>query len=138
MRYPLPEHKKLVFEQVLPVRWGDMDAMRHLNNATYFRYMETSRIEWMQSVGVRFDGEQGFVIVNAFCNFHRQITYPSDVLLKTYLSDPARTTMESWITMELVGQPGVLHATGGSTMIWMDYQAQKSAPLPEWLRALAD
>lgn len=137
MRYPLPEHKKLVFEQVLPVRWGDMDAMRHLNNAAYFRYMETSRIEWMQSVGVRFDGDEGFVIVNAFCNFHRQITYPSDVLLKTYLSDPARTTMESWITMELVGQPGVLHATGGGTMIWMDYQAQKSAPMPEWMRALA-
>jgi len=137
VRYQVPDQKKLVFEQVIPVRWGDMDAMRHLNNATYFRYMEISRIDWMQSIGVRFDGDEGFVIVNAFCNFHRQITYPADVVLKTYVSDPARTTLESWATMELAGQPGVVHASGGATMIWMDYRAMKSAALPEWVRALA-
>jgi len=137
VRYDIPEHKRLVFEQVIPVRWGDLDAMRHVNNAMYFRYMEISRIDWMHSVGVQSDGDEGFVIVNAFCNFHRQITYPNDVLLKTYVSDPGRATLESWATMELVGQPGVVHASGGATMIWMDYRAMKSATLPDRFRALA-
>jgi acyl-CoA thioester hydrolase len=137
VRYLLPEQKRLVFEQTIPVRWGDLDAMRHLNNTTYFRYMETSRIDWMHSIGVRFDGDEGFVIVNAFCNFHRQISYPSEVLLKTYVSDPARTTLESWATMEVQGQPDVLYASGGATMIWMDYRSMKAAPLPGWVRDLA-
>ena len=44
MKIEIPETKKLVFEMPLPIRWGDMDAMGHVNNTVYFRYMETVRI----------------------------------------------------------------------------------------------
>ena len=37
MKIELPEHKKQVYETRFPVRWGDMDAMGHVNNAQYFR-----------------------------------------------------------------------------------------------------
>ena len=30
----------LVFELDIPIRWGDMDAMGHVNNTVYFRYLE--------------------------------------------------------------------------------------------------
>ena len=39
MKIELPDKKKLVHEVRIAIRWGDMDAMGHLNNATYFRYM---------------------------------------------------------------------------------------------------
>jgi acyl-CoA thioester hydrolase len=32
MRFTLPAEKKLVHEMVIPMRWGDMDAMGHVNN----------------------------------------------------------------------------------------------------------
>ncbi|MDB5730556.1 MAG: thioesterase superfamily protein, partial [Variovorax sp.] len=34
MKIDIPEHKKLVYEMSIPIRWGDMDAMGHLNNGT--------------------------------------------------------------------------------------------------------
>ena len=37
MRLDLPSEKKHVFDMVLPIRWGDMDAMGHVNNTVYFR-----------------------------------------------------------------------------------------------------
>ena len=37
MRYELPEKKKLVHESVMSIRWGDMDALGHVNNTVYFR-----------------------------------------------------------------------------------------------------
>ena len=40
MRFELPEQKKLTHQMVMPIRWGDMDAMGHVNNTLYFRYME--------------------------------------------------------------------------------------------------
>ena len=117
MRIEIPEIKKLVYEMRFPVRWGDMDAMGHVNNTVYFRYLETARIEWMRSVGCTPapDG-QGPVIVNAFCNFYRQLEYPADVLLKLYVSDPGRTTFETWGTMERVDEPGVICAASGRTL----------------------
>ena len=93
MKFEIPEHKKLVFQMVIPMRWGDMDAMGHVNNATYFRYLETIRIDWLHSIGaVPQPNGHGPVIVNAFCNFYKQLEYPGDVLIKMYASDPGRTT----------------------------------------------
>lgn len=139
MRIELPEHKKWVFDMRFPVRWGDMDAMGHVNNTVYFRYMETARIDWLNQAGMGPDPQgQGPVIVNAFCNFYQQLAYPDEVLLKMYVSDPARTTFETWSTMERISQPGVICAAGGATVIWVDFPNQKAIELPDWVRALAN
>jgi len=136
MRFELPEKKKLVFEMSFPIRWGDMDAMAHVNNTNYFRYMEVIRLEWMRSLGERLDGRtvEGLVIVNAFCTFHRQFEYPGDVLARLYVSDPGRTSFESWTTMTKVEEPDAVYASGGATIVWSNYEKQKSVPLPDWVR----
>ena len=137
MKIDIPAQKKLVFETHIAVRWGDMDAMGHVNNATYFRYMETARIDWFRSIGCVPDAQgEGPVIVNAFCNFYRQFEYPDEVLLKMYVSDPGRTTFESWATMEKVAEPGVVCAAGGATTIWVNFPQQKAVGLPDWIRAI--
>ena len=38
MRFDLPDDLKLVHEMRMPVRWGDLDAMGHVNNTIYFRF----------------------------------------------------------------------------------------------------
>ena len=137
MKIEIPARKKLVHEMLIPIRWGDMDAMGHLNNGTYFRYLETIRIEWMYAIGCKPDplGE-GPVIVNAFCNFYKQLEYPGNVRVKMYVSDPGRTTFESWGTMEREDAPGVVCAAGGATTIWVDFPAQKAKTMPDWMRQL--
>ena len=137
MRIEIPEDKKLVFESRQSVRWGDMDAMGHVNNAMYFRYLETARIDWFTAVGFRPDPQgQGPVIVNAFCNFYRQLEYPGDILVSLYVSDAARTTFETWATIEKLSEPGVVCAAGGATTIWVDFPRQKAVDLPDWIRKL--
>ena len=135
MKLVLPEHKKLVYEMSIPIRWGDMDAMGHVNNTTYFRYLETIRIDWLHSIGCDLNPHgEGVVIVNAFCNFHKQIEYPGDVLMKMYVSELGGSSFESWATMERPDDPGVIYAAGGATTVWVNFPEQKSAPLPDWLR----
>ena len=107
MRYEIPAKKKLVHEMRIPIRWGDMDGMNHVNNTVYFRYLEIARIDWMRSIGCQPDPNgEGPVIVNAFCNFYRQLEYPGDVLLKMFVSNPGRSSFESWGTMERADDPG--------------------------------
>ena len=55
-----------------------------------------------------------------------------------YASDPARTTFESWATMERASEPGVICAAGGATTIWVDFPKQKAVPLPDWMRQLVE
>ena len=137
MRIEIPERKKLVHEMRFAVRWGEMDAMGHVNNTVYFRYLENARIAWMEAIGCHPDPRgEGLVIVNAFCNFYRQLEFPAEVLLKLYVSDLGRTTFDTWGTMERVDRPGEICAAGGATMIWVDFPQQKAKTLPDWMRAL--
>jgi len=137
MKFEFPEIKKFVFEMRIPIRWGDMDAMGHVNNTVYFRYLETARIEWLSAIGCRPQPHgEGPVIVNAFCNFYKQLEYPGEVLAKMYVSDPGRTTFETWCTLERTDRPGVIDAAGGATTIWVDFPKQKASPLPEWMRKI--
>lgn len=139
MKFEIPEIKKLVHEMRLTVRWGDMDAMGHVNNTVYFRYLETARIDWMVSMGCKpSPSGHGPVIVNAFCNFYLQLQYPDEIVLKLYVSDPGRTTFETWGTLERVAQPGVICAAGGATTIWVDFAKQKAEALPNWMRTLVN
>jgi len=135
----IPENYQLLSRTRMAIRWGDMDAMGHVNNTVYFRYLETIRLEWMMKAGCSPNPQgEGPVIVNAFCNFIRQLEFPGDVWARMYVSDPARTTFETWGTMERLDEPGVICAAGGATTIWVDFPQQKAITLPDWMRTLVD
>lgn len=133
--FEIPEQKKLVHQMVIPIRWGDMDAMGHVNNTVYFRYFETIRIEWMHGINAAPDPNgTGPVIVNAFCNFIKQLEFPGEVLARHYVANPGRSSFDTYITLERTDEPGVVYASGGAKTVWVDFKAQKSVPLPDWLR----
>ena len=135
MRFELPTEKKWVHEMVIPVRWGDMDAMGHVNNTLYFRYMEIVRLDWIFQVGGSTDlSGTGPIIINAFCNFLRQLTFPGDARVTMYVANPGRSSFETYHTIERTDEPGVVYAEGGARTVWTDYAAKKSAPLPDWFR----
>ncbi|MFZ2650273.1 MAG: thioesterase family protein [Burkholderiaceae bacterium] len=137
MRLEIPQQKKLTYEMVIPIRWGDMDAMGHVNNTIYFRYFETVRLEWLRKVCGPLDpAGEGALIVNTFCNFIKQLEFPGDVLACHYVANPGRTSFETFMTLARTDAPGVIYASGGATTVWVDFQQQKSRPLPGWLRAL--
>ena len=135
MRFELPAEKKLVHELQMPLRWGDMDAMGHINNTLYFRYMEVCRLDWIfkQGVSTRLEGE-GPVIINAFCNFLRQLEFPGDIRVTMHVAQPGRSSFETYHTIERTDEPGVVYAEGGARTVWTDYAAKKSAPMPDWFR----
>ena len=76
--------RKLVHAIRIPIRWGDMDAMGHVNNTVYFRYFEQARISWFGEIGCAPDpGGEGPVIVNAHCSFIKQLKYPGEIEVNT-------------------------------------------------------
>jgi acyl-CoA thioester hydrolase len=123
---------------VVPIRWGDMDAMGHVNNTIYLRYFEIVRLDWVYGLGRRVDAGagEGPVVVNAFVNFLRQLEFPGDIRLRHYVANPGRTSVETYVEIERTDEPGVLYAEGGAKMVWTDYAQRRSAPLPEWFRAI--
>lgn len=132
--------KKLVHTMRMAVRWGDMDAMGHVNNTVYFRYIETARIAWLEQIGDLPDASRaGPVLINAQCSFLKQLKYPAEIEVRSYVGPPGRSSFEVSHDIRLVGadgQAGALHAEAAAKIVWVDFASEKSTPLPEAIRAL--
>ena len=130
----------LVQTSSISIRWGDLDALGHVNNTVYFRYMEQARIEWSFALqaAMRSAHSVPMVIVNASCTFLRPLTYPGEVEVRMLLSDPGRTSVISHYELRSAAE---LFADGAAKIVWMDPVTNRPAPLPELvaapLRALA-
>ncbi len=127
----------LLHECDIPVRWGDQDALGHVNNTVYFRYMEQARVEWFAQQ--RFTGDTGRrlapVIVQASCTFLQILNYPATVRVKLYAGEPGRSSVLT--RYELIDdKEGKLYATGEAKIVWLDLDTGKSVALPEVLRQL--
>ncbi|MBI1889082.1 MAG: acyl-CoA thioesterase [Burkholderiales bacterium] len=129
--------KKHVHTLRMPIRWGDMDAMGHVNNTVYFRYIEQARVAWLEAAGFLLENvKQGPVVINAHCTFLKQLKYPGEIEIRTFIGAPGRSSFETMQEIRRVDQPDVLCAEGGAKVVWIDYAEEKSVPLPEELRRL--
>lgn len=117
------------------IRWGDMDALGHVNNTAYFRYMEQARIEWLfaqAKAGGGYDAGHGPVIVNASCNFLVPLVYPADVEIRMYLCNAGRSSLGSYYEL-FVGEKK--HADGAAKIVWIDLASGRPTPLPDRIAA---
>jgi len=117
----------------MPVRWGDMDAYQHVNNAVYFRYMEQCRMEWFTKLGFATVGVDIVpMLVEANCRFIRAVTYPSTVRVTIRVTGVGpkivETTHDLFVSDEL-------YASGVCKLLWMSRSANKGVALPDDVRA---
>ncbi len=137
MRFQMPPLTKQLFEMDIPIRWGDMDAMGHVNNCAYFRYFESARVDWFRAMDAEPNPQgEGPLVLNLFCDFRKQMEFPGTVKVRLYAGEVNRSSFDCWVTFERTDAPGFIHATGGATNVWVDFPKQKSVPVPERLRRL--
>ena len=122
--------------EVIPVRWGDMDTMGHVNNAKYFTYCESARMSYFAAIRMmehRENERQGPAAASAALNFRRQVRYPAVIEVATRVTEIGRSSfkMEYELTLQDTGDRV---ADGSGVIVWVDYGTGKSTPLPEGLK----
>ncbi|MCV6589675.1 MAG: acyl-CoA thioesterase [Marinobacterium sp.] len=116
----------------IKVRWGDMDAYRHVNNAMYMRYLEEARCQMLAKLDVALEGERvAPVVINVGCTFLKPVTYPDTLTIYCYGSEPGRSSFMSTYKVFSTAQGGALVSEGYGKLVWMDHETGKSVPLPE-------
>jgi acyl-CoA thioester hydrolase len=129
------KEKKLMHVERIDVRWGDMDAMGHVNNTVYFRYMEQARIGWFESLLPRGEAWNtvSIVIVNASCSFRKPINYPGTVEVKVFAGAPGGSSVETFYELAVNEE---LYADGAAKVVFVDAEKQKPLRIPDGIRKL--
>ena len=78
---------------------------------------------------------EAMIMVNGFCNFYKQVSFPGDLRVKTFVGAIGNSTVDLINTMEIIAadhrDEPVLCAAGGATMLWVDLEKNKSMPWPD-------
>ncbi|OGA72377.1 MAG: hypothetical protein A3G81_24605 [Betaproteobacteria bacterium RIFCSPLOWO2_12_FULL_65_14] len=131
----MKNERKLVHVERIAIRWGDMDAMGHVNNTVYFRYMEQARISWFDTLVPQDEAwkSTGLVIANASCNFKKPINYPGTVEVRVLAGPPGGSSVATYYEL-LIDEE--LCADGAATVVFIDVERQKPVRIPERIRSL--
>lgn len=117
----------------LPIQWGEMDSMGHVNNAVYFRWFESARIVYFERVGwlelLRDEGN-GPILHSTQARFRSPLTFPDTVHVGARVSDlqADRFTMSYEVRSDRLG--GAVACEGSGLIVAYDYRALAKAPLP--------
>lgn len=128
--------RKLAHVERFPIFWGDMDALGHVNNVTYFRYMEQARVAFFERL-VPADElwkKTGIVVVHASCDFRRALVYPGDVEVSLFVEPPRRSSVNTLYEMRLAGDPHV-YAEGSAVVVFIDGATQRAIAIPPKVRS---
>lgn len=124
----------------LEVRWGDMDALGHVNNTRYFVYCESARMAFFEAIDLDSfcaTPTVGVSLVTASCTFKQQLHYPAQLEVDVRCSRVGGKSFTLTYTLRRRGEAAHV-ATGESVVVWTDYATSKALPLPDGLRALLE
>jgi len=117
------------YETELQVRFADLDAMGHVNNATYATYLEQARVDYYADVlGVGLD-DIDTVLVNLEIDYRHEITLDHGTV--TVVMGVREIGESSVVVGYELRAGGHVAATAETTQVYVDPEAGTSRPLPE-------
>ena len=122
----------------IQMRWRDLDALGHVNNAVYLTYFELARLGYIRAL-LGEDAEIDprtllpvgfqFILAEVTCHYRSPATLRDELAVTIWVSRVGRKSFvfEYRITDETTGR---LIAEGCSTQVWYDYAVSQSGAVP--------
>ncbi len=124
-----------IFSVEIKVWFRDIDVLGHVNNATYFTYMETARIEYLSNLlGIKSPSEMRIIVARASCNFRSPASFGETLVVSC---KPFKVGNRSWTYVYEIREKesGRLVADGETVQVMYDYRKRKSTQIPDYLRS---
>ncbi|WP_374601761.1 acyl-CoA thioesterase [Arenimonas sp.] len=122
---------RVVFGVDLEVRWRDLDAFNHVNNASYLGYIEEARVRWFKSLSSDWAGETAAPIMAAVqLNYRRPVNWPETVRVELFAERIGTKSLTLGHRITSAGDADVLYCDGHTVLVWVDRSGQ-SVPLPD-------
>lgn len=127
-----------LFTASIEVRWRDLDAFNHVNNANYLTYLEEARLQWLKHVPGEWFSETAMPVLAASqINYRAPITWPARIQVQLHCERVG--TRSATIGHRILAADNEhLHSDGHVVMVWMNPASGKPVALPQAIRDVLD
>ena len=126
---------KLVYACELEVRWRDLDAFNHVNNASYLGYVEEARVRWFRTLSADWANETAAPILAAITmNYRQPAGWPETVRVELLAERIGSKSLTLGHRISAASEYSRVYAEGNTVMVWVA-AGGGSIPLPATVRA---
>lgn len=123
-----------MLEERIRIRWRDMDAYGHVNNAVYLNYLEEARDRWVQKVLGPVSDTWHFVLARVAIDFRSELTQDDEeIIVRCRLDSIGRASVRT--REEILKRDGTVSAESESVIVARDPDSGRSRPLTDEERA---
>ena len=123
----------------IPVAWGDMDALGHVNNTVYLRWFESGRIAYFDRLAgltERMIREgKGPILARQEIDYRLALAYPDRALVETTVVSFGRTSFRMGFRIRSAAKGGALAAEGAGIGVLVRYATGEKFEVDDDMRA---
>ena len=126
---------KRLYSLEMDLRWRDMDAFNHVNNASYLGYVEEARVRWFKSLSADWASESAAPVMAAVAmNYRLPITWPETIRVELLAGRVGGKSLTVEHRIVSASRDGLLYCDGHTVLVWIT-RTGESVGLPEAVRA---
>jgi acyl-CoA thioester hydrolase len=120
----------MAHEKRVEIRWSDVDAYMHVNNAVYATYLEECRDEWVEATLGEASDSWDFVLARIAIDFRRELRLEDEeVLVSCSLARIGNSSLT--LSEQIRTRDGELAAEAEAVLVARDRERGRSRPLSE-------
>lgn len=119
---------------LLRIDWSEMDLFGHVNNVSYFKYIQAARVNYWEQIGLTAmhnTSNIGPMLASSACKFKKPLFYPGEVIIKTKVGFIKTTSFS--LEHLLLNDSGEIVAEAEDVVVLFDFNSQEKTPLPKGL-----
>ncbi len=127
-------HGSVLYRLPMALRWRDLDAFNHVNNASFLTYLEEARIRWFDSLdGPWLSDSVAPLLAAVQINYRQPMSYPAGIMVELVADRVGNTSLI--VGHRITGDDGErVYADGHVVLVWIDRASGQPCPLPDAIR----
>ncbi|MDR3678353.1 MAG: acyl-CoA thioesterase [Flavipsychrobacter sp.] len=122
------------FPVKLPLRldWSEMDMFGHINNVSYFKYIQASRVNYWEAIALIkiFEEDKiGPILLSTSCQFMKPLHYPGNITIQASIEFIKNTSFG--IYHQVLNQDNEVAAEAHDVIVIYDFNKNEKALFPE-------
>lgn len=119
----------------LRIDWSELDYFKHVNNVSFFKYIQSARVNYWELIGLSQSHLQtgiGAMLASTKCDFKKPLMYPGTVTILSRI-DFVKTTSFGFHHL-LLNNDQAISAEAKDVMVMFDFTKNEKIPIPDWMR----
>ena len=118
-------------EKRIEIRWRDVDAYGHVNNAVYLTYLEEARDAWVEEVlGAVSENTWDFVLARVAIDYETELRLDDGaVIVRCRLESIGRSSVRT--SEEIHKESGTISAKASAVVVARDPETGRARPLTD-------